>query len=237
MMLPDFQGYGPRLLDGALLTAELAALSLIFALILGLLAASAKLSRSRLLGGLATVYSTAIRGVPELVLMLLLFYGGQIGVNMATDWINDQLGTDLFINLNPFAAGVITLGVIYGAYMCETFRGAFLAVDSGQIEAAKAYGMSSWLAFRRVRFPLMMRHALPGLNNNWMVLLKATALVSIIGLTDMVRVADEATKATHQPFLFLIPVGIGYLAIPTISEVGVSWLRRRYDTGFNMDDA
>lgn len=237
MMLIDFHGFGPRLLEGALLTAELAVLSLIFALTLGLLAASAKLSRSAVLRGIATVYSTAIRGVPELVLMLLLFYGGQIGINMATDRINEWAGTNLFINLNPFTAGVITLGVIYGAYMCETFRGAFLAVESGQIEAAKAYGMSNWLAFRRVRFPLMMRHALPGLNNNWMVLLKATALVSIIGLTDMVRVADEATKATHQPFLYLLPVGIGYLAITTVSEVGVAWLRRRYDTGFNTGDA
>jgi len=233
----DFQGYGPRLLEGAWLTAELAVLSLVLALVLGLLAASAKLSRSWVLKSIATIYSTAIRGVPELVLMLLLFYGGQIGVNVVTDQINAWYGTDLFINLNPFAAGVITLGVIYGAYMCETFRGAFLAVDSGQIEAARAYGMSHWLAFRRVRFPLMMRHALPGLNNNWMVLLKATALVSIIGLTDMVRVADQATKATHQPFLFLIPVGIGYLVITTISEVGVAWLRRRYDTGFKTGGA
>ncbi|MDA3922497.1 MAG: ABC transporter permease subunit [Salinisphaera sp.] len=233
----NFYGYGPRLLEGALLTAELAVLSLILALALGLLAASAKLSRSGPLRVLATIYSTAIRGVPELVLMMLLFYGGQIGVNMLTDRINAWAGTDYFINLNPFAAGVITLGVIYGAYMCETFRGAFLAVDSGQIEAAKAYGMSEWLAFRRVRFPLMMRHALPGLNNNWMVLLKATALVSIIGLTDMVRIADQATKATHLPFLFLIPVGLGYLAITTVSEIGVAWLRRRYDTGFNTDGA
>lgn len=237
MMWVDFHGYGPRLFDGALLTAELAVSSLVLALVLGLLAASAKLSRSYALWGMATVYSTVIRGVPELVLMLLLFYGGQIGVNMAVGYINDWAGTHAFVNLNPFAAGVITLGVIYGAYMCETFRGAFLAVDSGQIEAARAYGMSNWLAFRRVRFPLMMRHALPGLNNNWMVLLKATALVSIIGLTDMVRVADEATKATHQPFLYLIPVGIGYLVITTISEIGVSWLRRRYDTGFNTGGA
>lgn len=231
-MLIDFQGYGWRLLDGAWLTTELALLSLVFALGLGLIVASAKLSRSILLRTVATSYTTIIRGVPDLVMMMLLFYGGQIGINMLTDRINDVLGTDLFINVNAFIAGVITLGIIYGAYMSETFRGAFMAVEEGQMEAARAYGMGGWLAFKRVRFPLMMRHALPGLSNNWMVLLKATALVSLIGLTDMVRVADQATKATHEPFLFMIPVAAGYLAITSVSELGIRWLRKRYDAGF-----
>ncbi|WP_423822703.1 ABC transporter permease [Salinisphaera sp. SPP-AMP-43] len=233
----DFQGYGWRLLDGALLTAELAVLSLVLALVIGLAVASIKLSRSRVLHVLATVYTTVIRGVPDLVMMMLLFYGGQIGMNMLIDQFNHWVGTDIFINLNAFMAGVITLGVIYGAYMSETFRGAFLAVDSGQIEAARAYGMSGWLTFRRVRFPLMMRHALPGINNNWLVLLKATALVSIIGLSDMVRIAEQATKATHEPFLFMVPVGLGYLAITSVSEIVVARLRRRFDTGFNSGGA
>lgn len=229
----DFHGYGWRLLQGAALTAELALLSLVLAVVIGLVVASIKLSRARALRGLALLYTTVIRGVPDLVMMLLLFYGGQIGLNVLTDWINGWAGTQIFINLNAFAAGVITLGVIYGAYMSETFRGAFLAVEAGQMEAARAYGMSGWLAFRRIRFPLMMRHALPGINNNWMVLLKATALVSIIGLSDMVRIADQATKATHKPFLFMVPVGLGYLAITSVSELFVAWLRQRYDTGFD----
>ena len=229
----DFHGYGWRLLGGALLTAELAVLSLVLALVIGLVVASIKLSRSYALRGIALLYTTVIRGVPDLVMMMLLFYGGQIGMNMVVDQFNSWLGTNVFININAFVAGVITLGVIYGAYMSETFRGAFLAVDAGQMEAARAYGMSGWLAFRRVRFPLMMRHALPGINNNWMVLLKSTALVSIIGLSDMVRIADQATKATHQPFLFMVPVGLGYLAITSVSELAVRWLRQRYDAGFH----
>ncbi|RKR06853.1 amino acid ABC transporter membrane protein 1 (PAAT family) [Kushneria sinocarnis] len=232
----DFQGYGPRLLDGALLTFELAVLSLILAVALGLLAASAKLSGSRLAHGVATFYTTVVRGVPDLVLMMLLFYGGQIGVNMLTDQLYYAFDIDIFININAFVAGVVTIGFIFGAYMSETFRGAFLAVEEGQMEAARAYGMSGWLAFRRIRFPLMMRHALPGLGNNWMVLLKTTALVSIIGLTDMVRVAAEATKATHEPFLFMIPVALGYLAITSVSELVMLWLRKRYDTGFEEQD-
>lgn len=228
----DLQGYGPRLLEGAMVTIELAVLSLILAVILGLLTASAKLSRNRLIHGIGTLYTTLVRGVPDLVLMMLLFYGGQIGINMLTDQLYYAFDIDIFININAFVAGVITIGLIFGAYMGETFRGAFQAVEEGQMEAARAYGMSPLLAFRRVRFPLMMRHALPGIGNNWMVLLKTTALVSIIGLTDMVRVAAEATKATHEPFMFMIPVAMIYLLIATLSEWGFARLTKRYNTGF-----
>ncbi len=231
----DFQGYGPRLLEGALLTLELAVLSLLVAVVLGLLTASARLSRLAVLRLPAIIYTVIIRGVPDLVLMLLLFYGAQIGINQATDMIYDRWGLDIFINVDPFVAGVITIGLIFGAYMAETFRGAFLAVDRGQVEAAESFGMSSWLLFRRIRFPLMMRHALPGLGNNWMVLLKTTALVSIIGLSDMVRVAAEATRATHQTFLFMIPVALGYLAITSLSEIGMQWLKKRYNAGFEEE--
>lgn len=228
----DLHGYGPRLLEGAGVTLQLALLSLLLALVLGLLAASAKMSRSWLLHKTATLYTTVIRGVPDLVLMLLLFFGGQMGLNLLTDLLYDRTGIDLFINLNAFAAGVITIGFIFGAYMCETFRGAFLAVEHGQIEAGKAYGMSNWLVFRRIRFPQMMRHALPGLSNNWMVLLKTTALVSVIGLSDMVRVAAEASRATHEPFTFLIPVAVIYLMIASVSEWAFARLQKRYNVGF-----
>lgn len=228
----DFHGYGPRLLAGAWLTTELALLSLLVAVVLGLLAASARLSRLRSVAAISATYTTLIRGVPDLVLLMLLFYGGQIGVNMITDRLYDAFDIDIFINIDAFIAGVATLGVIYGAYMAETFRGAFMAVDEGQMEAARAYGMSPWLVFSRIRFPLMMRHALPGLGNNWLVMLKSTALVSIIGLTDMVRVAEKATKATHEPFLFMLPVALGYLLMTAVSELAMLWLRRRYDTGF-----
>ncbi|WP_110686040.1 ABC transporter permease [Salinicola aestuarinus] len=228
----NLQGYGPRLLEGAWVTFELAVLSLIVAVILGLLTASAKLSRNRLVHGIGTLYTTLIRGVPDLVLMMLLFYGGQIGINMLTDQLYEAFDIDIFINVNAFIAGVVTIGLIFGAYMGETFRGAFQSVEEGQMEAARAYGMSDWLAFRRIRFPLMMRHALPGIGNNWMVLLKTTALVSIIGLTDMVRVAAEATKATHEPFLFMVPVAMTYLLIATLSEWIFSRLAKRYNAGF-----
>ncbi|MFC2990571.1 ABC transporter permease [Halomonas tibetensis] len=228
----DLHGYGPRLLEGAGVTLQLAVLSLALAVLLGLLTASARMSRHWLLQRLATLYTTVIRGVPDLVLMMLLFFGGQMALNVVTDAIYDRFGVDWYVNLNAFAAGALTIGFIFGAYMGETFRGAFMAVDNGQIEAGKAYGMSPWLVFRRIRFPQMMRHALPGISNNWMVLLKTTALVSVIGLTDMVRVAAEASRATHEPFTFLIPVAVVYLLIASVSEWLFVWLQKRYNVGY-----
>ena len=134
----DLKGYGPALAEGAVITIELAFLSLALALALGLVGASAKLSGSRVAAGIATAYTTLIRGVPDLVMMLLFYYGGQVAVNMLSDYLWETRGIDFFFQFDPFISGVVTIGLIFGAYMTETFRGAFLAVDVGQIEAAKA---------------------------------------------------------------------------------------------------
>lgn len=227
----DLKGYGPELLSGAVVTIELAFLSLAVALALGLIGAAAKLSNSRVAVGVATTYTTLIRGVPDLVMMLLFYYGGQVGVNMLSDYIWDTYEVDFFFQFDPFISGVATIGLIFGAYMTETFRGAFLAVETGQIEAARAYGFSNWHTFRRVMVPQMLRHALPGIGNNWQVLLKTTALVSIIGLTDMVRVAEEAAKAERMPFHFFIPVALVYLALTAGSELFIKWLDKRANAG------
>ncbi len=227
----DLKGYGPALLQGAVVTIELAFLSLALALVLGLIGASAKLSRSRVAIGIATTYTTLIRGVPDLVMMLLFYYGGQVAVNNLSDYLYDAYGVDFFFQFDPFISGVITIGLIFGAYMAETFRGAFLAVDNGQIEAARAYGFSRWRTFHRIILPQMLRHALPGIGNNWQVLLKTTALVSIIGLTDMVRVAEEAAKAERMPFHFFIPVAFVYLSLTAGSELFIKWLNKRANVG------
>ncbi|MCK9259260.1 MAG: ABC transporter permease [Azoarcus sp.] len=219
-------GYSSSLLDGAWLTLQVAVLSLVLALVLGLAGASAKLSRSRVLRAPAVLYTTVVRGIPDLVMMLLVFYGGQIGINQITD----RLGWD-YVDINPFAAGVATLGFIFGAYFTETFRGAFLAVPAGQLEAGYAYGMSRWQVFRRILFPQMLRHALPGLGNNWQVMQKSTALVSIIGLSDLTWLADQAGRSTHQPFLFYAVVCAFYLAMTAASGVLFRSLERRYSVG------
>jgi len=219
-------GYSSSLLDGAWLTLQVAVLSLALALVLGLAGASAKLSRMWMLRAPAVLYTTVVRGIPDLVMMLLVFYGGQIGINEITD----RLGWD-YVDVNPFAAGVATLGFIFGAYFTETFRGAFLAVPAGQLEAGYAYGMSRWQVFRRILFPQMLRHALPGLGNNWQVMQKSTALVSIIGLSDLTWLADQAGRSTHQPFLFYAVVCAFYLAMTAVSGVLFRLLERRYSVG------
>lgn len=227
----DLHGYGPSIFMGAIVTIEVAFLSLAVALTLGMLAAVARLSKNRLANGVAVAYTTVIRGVPDLVLMLLIFFGAQIMVNAVSDWVYDSFDIEFYININEFVAGVSTIGFIFGAYMAETFRGAFLAVDSGQIEAGKAYGMTSMQVFRRITVPQMMRHAIPGIGNNWLVLVKTTALVSVIGLSDMVRLAKEAAGAVHEPFLFFIPVAFVYLALTSVSEIILNRLAVHFSAG------
>ncbi|MGB6241934.1 MAG: ABC transporter permease [Castellaniella sp.] len=219
-------GYGPLLLAGTWVTIQLALLSLLVALALGLLGAWAKLSTSWSARALATAYTTLIRGVPDLVLMLLIFFSLQIYLNSLTD----LLGLE-YIDIDPFGAGVLTLGFIYGAYFAETFRGAFMSVPHGQMEAATAYGMREFQVFRRVLFPQMMRHALPGIGNNWQVLLKSTALVSLIGLSDLVKVAQDAGNVTFRVFLFISLTGLIYLALTTVSNGVLYWLNKRYTVG------
>ena len=227
----DFHGYGPELLRGAIVTTELAFASLALALAMGLLGASAKLSGSRAARGAATFYTTVIRGIPDLVMMMLFYYGGQVLMNQLSDYLYYNHGIDFFVQFDPFMAGVLTIGLIFGAYMTETFRGAFLAVPTGQIEAGRAYGMNRFQVFFRIMVPQMLRHALPGIGNNWQVLLKTTALVSVIGLSDMVRIAEQASKAEHAPFKFFIPVAVIYLTLTAITELAIKWLNRRANTG------
>lgn len=219
-------GYLPAILGGLALTLQLALLSLVVACVFGLAGAVAKLSGSRLARGIAAAYTTSIRALPDLVLMLLIFYGGQIAVNA----VADRYGWG-YLDVNPFIAGTLTIGFIYGAYLTETFRGAILAIPRGQIEAAQAFGMRGPQVLWRVTVPQMVRHAIPGFANNWLVMVKATALVSIIGLDDMVHRAGLASAATREPFTFYAAVALIYLAITTLSILGLSWLERRFSLG------
>lgn len=219
-------GYLPTILEGLWLTLRVAALSLAAACVFGLLGAVAKLSGSRLARIAAGVYTTLIRGMPELVLMLLIFYGGQIALN----WLAQSQGWG-YIDIEPFTAGVLTLGFIFGAYLTETFRGAILAVPKGQAEAALAFGMPRWMALRRIVLPQMIRHAIPGFSNNWLIMIKASALVSIIGLDDMVHRAGLAAATTRAPFTFYVAIALIYLAITSVSIFLLSRLEARYSLG------
>ncbi|MEG0936677.1 ABC transporter permease [Comamonas sp.] len=219
--------YYLSILHGALLTVAVSIASLCVSTVLGLLGATAKLSSKRPLVWVATLYTTVIRGIPELVLMLLVFYGAAIGINS----LFEAMGSDFVLDLNPFVAGVATLGFIYGAYMTETFRAAILAIPPGQMEAAWAFGMSPLQTFLRITLPQMVRYALPGYTNNWLVLIKATALVSLIGLHDMTYLAKQASAATRQPFVFLLFAAALYLVFTSMSLWVLKRLNARYSLG------
>jgi arginine/ornithine transport system permease protein len=208
-------GYYASILQGALLTAGVSLAALALAVLLGMLGAAAKLSGNRVL-----------------VLMLLIFYGGTIGLNH----LLERLGIDATVDINPFAAGALTIGFIYGAYMTETFRGAMLAIPRGQMEAAWAFGMGRLRTFLRITLPQMVRHALPGFTNNWLVLIKATALVSLIGLQEMTYRAKQASAATREPFTFYLFAAALFLIFTSVSLWALRWLERRYSLGVVRHD-
>jgi|TARA_B100002003_G_scaffold18817_1_gene15592 histidine transport system permease protein/arginine/ornithine transport system permease protein len=219
--------YRNLLLSGAAVTVQLALASLTLSVFLGLIGASAKLAVNPIFRRTANIYTTLVRGVPDLVLMMLLFYGGQQVVNDlggATGWWD-------YVEINQFIAGVWSIGFVFGAYMTETFRGAILAIPRGQIEAGISCGMTPLLIFRRITWPQMVRHALPSFTNNWLVLIKATALVSVIGLHDLVWNASTAGRSVREPFSFMFAVLIIYLILTACSDVGLRWLDRRYNVG------
>ncbi len=223
----------PILLQGSALVLGLGILALLVSLVLGMAIALCRLSSVRPLSYFGLAYTTIIRGIPELVLLLLIFYSVPELINNWRFARADELGIDIEpINFVPFWSGVIVIGIIYAAYMAETLRGAIMAVPFGQLEAAKAYGLSKARIFWRITFPQMIRHALPGISNNWQVMLKATALVSLIMLKDVVKIAKDAATATGHQFTFLLFAGAVFLVFTSASVLLFRYLERRYSIGF-----
>lgn len=224
--MEDLLRYAPILLTGALVTVALALASLLLATVLGVLGAAGKLSRARLARGAALLYTTLVRGVPDIVMLLLVYFGGQRMLNVSLE----ALGAGP-LDLSPFLAGVIAIGFLYGAYLTETFRGAYLAVPRGQADAGRALGMHRFAVLWTVMLPQVVRYALPGYANVWQVLVKSTAVVSVIGLEDLVGRANDVGKTLREPFLFLVVVLAVYLAITWVSNLLLERLERRAARG------
>ena len=218
------------LLQGTGVTLLLGFCGLALAMTIGLGCAAAKIGGSPLVRKLAGYYTTFVRSVPDICMMLLLYFGGQTLLNKlgtATGWWD-------YLDLNSFAAGVITLGFIFGAYMTESFRGAYGSIPKGQFEAAMAIGLTPHQMFRRITFPQLMGYALPSIGVNWMVLLKTTALVSVIGLEDLVLYGVSAGRTTRNPFTFLLAIMAIYLILTALSDVVLRALEARYTKGRRM---
>ena len=221
-------GYGDEFLRGAFLTIQLSVCSYAVAFVLGLLGAGAKLSGNKILYRIGDLYTTLVRAVPELLLIILIFYAGGSAIKALL--LNIGLVGEDF-QVNAFTAVVVALGLIYGAYLTDVLRGAIQAIPKGQTEAARAYGMHAPMRFRRIIFPQMIRFAIPGMGNQWLNITKDSALVSVVGAFELVSAAKSAASQTKE-YLFFYSVGAAcFLMITIVSMIVLQNIERRASRG------
>jgi polar amino acid transport system permease protein len=219
-------GWGGNLLRGLVHTVEIAIGAYSLGLALGLGGAMGKLNGGPLLRGVLEAYTTIGRAIPELILILILYYAGPTLLNrVLTAYGYPPL------DVNGLAAGIFVLGVVQGAYSTEVLRGAIKAIPAGQVEAAKAYGMSSWMSFRRIIFPAMIPNAIPGLANLWLNCTKDTALLAVVGFGELMLETRQAAGSTKAYFLFYVAAALLYLMLSQISIYAFTWLERRQRRG------
>ncbi|WP_417228230.1 ABC transporter permease [Amphritea sp.] len=218
----DLQGFGQLLISGTWVTIQLALSSLLVGLVFGLAGAAAKLSKNRFARWFATGYTTLVRGLPELLLVLTIYFGG----SQLLMWIASGFGYDEYIEIGPFVAGVAALSIAFGAYATEVFRMAMMEIPDGQWESGLACGMSPRRTFFRIILPQVWRLAIPGLGNLFQVLLKDTALVSVVGLNDIMRQSQVAISATKEPFTFFMVAACIYLLL-TAATTGFTMFMER----------
>jgi octopine/nopaline transport system permease protein len=218
------QGWGPAMLFGAAMTLAVAGCGFLLGTAIGTLGAWAKITGGRLARGIADLYTTVLRGIPDLLVIYLFYFGGSSVMTA----IGRLFGATGFVGFPGFAAGTLAIGVVCGAHHTEVFRGAFRAVSRGELEAARAIGMGPMLRFRRIVAPLVLRYALPGLGNVWQLVLKESALVSVTGVVELLRQAQIGAGSTRQPFYFFVSAATLYLAVTTLS----GWALRRAEGHF-----
>lgn len=219
-------GWGGALLQGLLVTLEVAAGGYLLGLVIGMGGALGKLYGGPVTRDLLETYTTVVRAVPELVLMLILYYAG-------TDLLNRTLALWNLgpVDINGLVAGIIVIGVVQGAYLTEVIRGAIQSIPPGQIEAARAFGMSPRKTLLRITIPGMLPYALPGLSNLWLVTTKDTALLAVVGISELTLVTRQAGGTTKHYMLFFLTAGAIYLAITLLSNAGIKLIERRTRRG------
>lgn len=220
-------GWAVALLAAAATTLILSAFGFALGIVFGGIAAAGRLSRSRFPRYIASGYGTIFRGVPDLLTIYLLYYGGSLALTAA----GRAFGQSGFVGLPTLATGTLALGVISGAYQAEVLRGAYLAIAQGQTDAARALGLSRWNTLRFVIVPQLLRNALPGIGNIWQLVLKDSALISVIGLVELMRQAQIGAGSTREPFVFYIAASALYLAIASLTGIGFRQAERRATRG------
>ena len=212
-------GFAVQFANGLKTTVMLALVSGVLGMALGLLAAAGRLSRWKAVSLAVGFYTTIIRGVPELIIILLIYFGGTVAISAFFD---------RYVEVNAFLAGVVSLTVVFGAYTAEIFRGAVLSIPRGQIEAARSLGLHPWQTWLLVTLPQMLRIALPALANQWISLVKETSLISIVGLTDIMRVAAIGAGSLRAPLSFYLAASALYLTLTSLALVIFNLLERRF---------
>ncbi|WP_421702574.1 ABC transporter permease [Aliiroseovarius sp.] len=216
--MSSLSGWWDDFFWGSVVVLEVFLASLVLMVVFGLLGAAAKLSNKPVLTKLAGAYTVIFRGTPEILVILLLYFGSAITLTAIAQVFDPEVK---FVDIPPFWAGTLAIALVVGAYATETFRGAFLGVKQGSIEAAYALGLSTFQVFFYVRVPEMWRLALPAFGNHMLSLVKDTALISIIGLNETLFVAKQAIGTTGQPFTMYIVVGAIYLGFSTVITLSV----------------
>ena len=215
-------GWGAVLLRGLAMSMTVACGGYLVGLLIGIGGAFGKLYGGPILRDLLATYTTVVRAIPELVLIVLLFYAGSDIVNKIV-----MLFGHPPMDINGLAAGIMVIGVVQGAYSTEVIRGAIKAIAPGMIEAARAYGMKPGLMMRRITLPAMLPHAIPGLSNLWLIATKDTALLAVIGFTELTLATRQAGGATKHYFLFFSAAGVLYLIVTLLSNVFIRIIERR----------
>lgn len=223
-----FQGWGTEIARGLLVTIEIAIFSLMLGFVWAILGALAQLSSIGLLRAVGRGFTLVVRGTPELLIILIVYFGGTVALTGLVKFINPHAG---YFEVPAMLAGVFALSLVFGGYAAEVLRGAFLAVPKGEIEAAQAFGMSAYSSFVHVQLPLMWRYALPGLGNNWISLIKDTSLISIVGLEELMRITSMATSVNGEPFRFYLIAALIYLLLTMLNTAIVDALERRAARG------
>lgn len=227
MMLPTLLGFGPdgwamALLHGCLLTLAIAAASMAIGTIWGAVLAWARARGPRPLAWLVAVYGVVLRGVPELLVILLLYFSAPTLLTA----LCARLGLPALGSPPPFLTGSLAVGLVSAAYQAEIFRGGVLAIPPGQWEAAQAAGFGPWLGFRRILLPQILRNILPAMGNAWQFNLKDSALISVTGLAELMRTSLVAAGSTREPLLFFSAAILLYLVLTSLSGVVFSRLER-----------
>jgi octopine/nopaline transport system permease protein len=215
----EVMGFGPRgwglaMLTAAGMTVAVSTAAFFVGMAIGTVGAWAKISGGIVVRTAADFYTTVLRGIPDLLVIYLFYFGGSTVLTA----INRELGGSGFVSVPSFLVGALAVGVVSGAYQTEVFRGAHGAIARGEIEAARAVGMSGFLLLRRIVAPQVMRHALPGLGNCWQLVLKESALISVTGLVELLRQAQVGAGSTRLPFYFYMTAAALYLGLTTISN-------------------